>query len=252
MVLLGLIIFGFIVWIIIKSIHSQVQEEGKKDLEKYDTLYKKKGVRTAMIKGIYYRKLKPEKHVGSFTGYAKPIRNKHDTFGVGIFNNDDEHLGFAPYGNYRLHNSINTWDSGKSLAFGRLWFNDYDQRWGGEASILVGVEVVKAEEIITVIRKRQIAKSNLSKKDLSIEEALSLVEELIEIKADSSNVSSEYVIVEIPTSFIPRMAKRFEEAKMWTGIVMLAELEEITSSLADRNLAPFQKRLEKAQKMLSK
>ena len=48
------------------------------------------------------------------------------------------------------------------------------------------------------------------------------------------------------------MAKRFEEAKMWTGIVMLAELEEITSSLADRNLAPFQKRLEKAQKMLSK
>ena len=42
MILLGLLIFGFIVWIIIKSIHSQVQEEGKKDLEKYDTLYKKK------------------------------------------------------------------------------------------------------------------------------------------------------------------------------------------------------------------
>lgn len=252
MILLGLLIFGFIVWVIIKSIHSQVQEEGKKDFEKYDTLYKKKGIRSVMIKGMYYRKLKPEKHVGSFTGYAIPIRNKHDTFGVGIFNNDDEHLGFAPYGNYRLHNSINTWDAGKSLTFGRLWFNDYDQRWGGEVSILVGIEAVEAEKIITGIRKRQIAKTNLSNKDLSIEEALSLVEELIEIKADSSNVSSEYVIVEIPASFIPRMAKRFEEAKMWTGIVMLAELEEITSSLADRNLAPFQKRLEKAQKMLSK
>ena len=252
MILLGLLIFGFIVWIIIKSIHSQVEEEGKKDLEKYDTLYKKKGIRSVTMKGMYYRNLKPEKHVASFTGYAKPIRNRHDTFGVGIFNNDDEHLGFAPYGNYRLHNSINTWDSGKSLTFGRLWFNDYDQKWGGEVSILVGIGSAEAEEIITGIRKRQIAKSNLAKKDLELEEVLKLIEALIEVKTDSSHVSNEYIAVELPASFIPRTAKRFEEAGIWRGVILLAELEEITQSLAERNKAPFQKRLEKAQKMLSK
>jgi len=250
MVLLGLIIFGFIVWIIIKSINSQVQEEGKNDLEKYDTLYKKKGVRTVMMKGMYYRKLKPEKHVGSFIGYAKPIRNKHDTFGVGIFNNDDEHLGFAPYGNYRLHNSINTWDSGKSLAFGKLWFNDYDDSWGGEVNILVGLDRLKAEQLIDGIQKRQKAKSQLTNRSLSVTEAFGLVESLIEIKADTSDESNEFAVVDIPASFIPRLAKKFEEAEMWRGIIVLSELEKIDPSLPERNKNAFQKRVMKAQKNL--
>lgn len=251
MILLGLIILVFIVWVIIKSIYSEVQEEGKKDLEKYDTLYKKKGIRSVMMKGMYYRKLKPEKHAGSFTGYAKSIRNRHDTFGVGIFNDDNEHLGFVPKGNYRLHNSINAWDSGSSLAFGRLWYDDYNQRWGGEVSVLAGVEVVEAERIIGGIKKRQIAKSNLAQKHIKIEELESLVKELIEIKTDSSNVCNEYVKVDIPVSFIARTAKRFEEERIWRGILLLAELEEITALLPERNKAAFEKRISKAHKMLN-
>lgn len=251
MIILGLLLLLFFLWIIVGSINTQVNEEGKKDLEKYDTLYKKKGIRTVTMKGMYYRRLKPKKHVGTFTGYAKPIRNRHDTFGVGIFNDDDEHLGFAPYGNYRLHNSIQEWDSGKSLAFGKLWFNDYDERWGGEANILVGIDKLKAEQLIGGIQKRQKVNSQLTDRSLAITEALKLVESLIELTADTSDESNDFVKVDIQASFIPRLAKKFEEAEMWRGIILLSELEEIKPSLPERNKSAFQKRVIKAQKNLN-
>lgn len=251
MIIFGLLFLILFLWIIVKSINTQALEEGKKDLEKYDTLYKKKGIRTVTMKGMYYRKLKPEKHIGTFIGYAKPIRNRHDTFGVGIFNDDDEHLGFAPYGNYRLHNSIQEWDSGKSLAFGKLWFNDYDDRWGGEVNIFVGIDKLKAEWLIAGIRERQKANSQLINRSLGVIEAQKLVESLIEIKADASDERNEYVEVNIQASFIPRLAKKFEEAEIWRGIILLSELEKIEPSLPERNKSAFQKRVIKAQKNLN-
>lgn len=91
-------------------------------------LYKKKGIKSFEMKGMYYRDLNPKLHNGQFIGFAKCEDNSHDMYAVGIYNRDNELLGYTPKGNKRLNSSLQEWNNGKVPAWGSLYYNDYDDR----------------------------------------------------------------------------------------------------------------------------
>lgn len=125
--------------------------ENSFDMNKEDiTLYKNKGIKDFKIVGSNHRNLSISEN-GIFYGYATCEYNGHDKYAVSVYNKENIHIGYVPKNNKRLHDSITTWNNGKSNAWGYLKYVATEDCWFGSISIAVGLN---DEETFNLIPKK--------------------------------------------------------------------------------------------------
>lgn len=89
------------------------------------------GYENLELKGIYYRKLS-NRDMGLFYGYAMAESdNQYDKYAVSVYNERGVLVGYAPDGNYSLHEYILK-HGGSVRAFGAIWKDEDDEDEDGE------------------------------------------------------------------------------------------------------------------------
>jgi hypothetical protein len=198
-------------------------------------LYKKAGVKSFAMKGMYYRDLDPESDKGDFMGYAECEDNSSDIFAVAIYNNEDTHFGYTRRGNERLSNSINHWHQGKVIVWGYLFYDDYRDRWEGNVYIPVGYQanlLEKFEDILQLVNfniKLIKNKNKSTDKFFKILENHKRIEQLI---IDVGNPSElEYAF---PKNVIPSISSHLEKEENWEKLIELNEYQDLILMLNDK------------------
>ena len=229
-----------------KPITKNIQKISKvKNEETY--LYKSKGIRDFELKGMYYRNLNPNKHAGLFYGYSKCEQNSHDKYAVGIYNFNNELLGYTPKGNRRLNNSISEWNNGIAPSWGSLRHDDYNDKWYGYVEIAVGFDIEKSKSIDQFLKLKSQNEELISKKEKSTKKYFQILNNHTKIKLllnDFGNIKSlEYYF---PTSLIPSISSHLEKEKNWERLIELEKHMDLISELSEKFKQSTLRRIEKA------
>lgn len=92
------------------------------------------------IMGMNYRDFKHKLRSNFFVGYVKTEdNNDYDPSAIAVFNENDLHLGYIPYGNAELFNKLNTDHEGSFYCFGFVKYDKNDKEWFGKVVIPVGM-----------------------------------------------------------------------------------------------------------------
>lgn len=125
------------------------------------------GYQLVRIKGTSFRNLK-KSDVGKFEGKAVAEKNNiYDEFAIAIYNDKGKHVGYAPEGNWVLHDYI-TKNGGSVKVIGYI---KYDNYYWGDAYIEFDVE--KWAESLP-IEERVYAKANLKGYNFNIYNKINL------------------------------------------------------------------------------
>lgn len=198
-------------------------------------LYKKKGIKAFDIKGMFYQKLNPETDNGEFIGFAKCENNSHDMYAVGIYNEDGKLLGYTPKGNKRLNLSLKEWHSGKTVTWGNLRHDDYDDKWYGTAYIPVGFtlgQIEKLERILKLKRENEIQIKLKEKETEKYFEILSKHREISKLLADIKN--PEELFYSFPKNLIPSISSHLEKEKNWEKLIELEKYQDLINELSEK------------------
>lgn len=221
---------------------SKIQKE-----DKY--LYKQKGVKGFDLKGMYYRNLKPNIHAGLFYGFAKCEQNSHDRYAVGIYNFDNELLGYTPKGNKRLSNSITEWNNGITPAWGSLRHDDYNDKWYGYVEIAVGFSSEQNKNLERFLRLKKDNEELIRKKEKSTEKYFLILNNHKEIKSLLSDMETiNQLEYSFPTHIIPSISSHLEKEKNWNKLIELEKHMDIISELSEKFKQTTLRRIEKAKK----
>jgi len=214
-------------------------------------LYKNKGIKSFGMKGMYYRDLVPEIHVGEFIGYAQCEDNSHDQYAVGIFNGKSEHLGYTPRGNKRLNNSLLEWNQGKVPAWGTIYYDAFDDRWSGQVYIPVGFNKEQIEKFELVLKQIDQNRKRIKKNEKSTEDYFEIIavhKKIQELLAELRN--PQELNYSFPKNLIPALSNHLEKEKDWTRLVELEKHEELIYDLNERFRETTLNRIRKAKKLV--
>ena len=233
-----------------KPVIKNIQKVSKvKGAENY--LYKSKGIKEFDLKGMYYRNLNPDKHSGLFYGYAKCEQNSHDRYAVGVYNFNNELLGYTPKGNRRLNDSIAEWNNGIAPAWGSLRHDDYNDRWYGYVSIAVGLDIEKSKRIDQFLKLKSQNEELISKKEKSTEKYFKILNNHTEIKSTLNDLGNlKGLDYYFPTSLIPSISSHLEKEKNWEKLIELENHMDLISKLSEKFKQSTLRRIEKAKKTL--
>jgi hypothetical protein len=213
-------------------------------------LYKSKGIKDFVLKGMYYRNLDPVNHEGYFNGYAKCDTNSHDRYAVGVYNQKNELLGYTPKGNKRLNNSISQWNNGSAPAWGSLRYDNYQNRWYGNVLIAVGFDNDINKKIYEFFELKKQIQELLYKKEKSTEKYFEILAKHTAIKTilkDLSNING--LQYQFQTSLIPSISSHLEKEKNWEKLIELENYMDLISQLSEKFKVSTLRRIEKAKKM---
>jgi hypothetical protein len=228
------------------------QNTNRIDIVDEKILYKKKGIKTFVMKGMFYQNLNPKVHSGDFIGIGKCEDNSHDMYAVGIYNQQNELLGYTPKGNKRLNNSLTEWNNGKVPVWGGLSHDNYDDRWYGTVYIPVGLttdQIEKVERVLSLISDNQ---TQIKKKEKSTEkyfEILKRHKEITKLLADLKNPKELYY--SFPKNLIPSISNHLEKEKNWEKLLELEKYQDLISELSEKFKETTLKRIEKAKKKVA-
>ncbi len=215
-------------------------------------LYKKKGIKSFEMKGMYYRDLNPKSHSGQFTGFAECEDNTHDMYAVGIYNGNNELLGYTPKGNKRLNTSLQEWNNGKVLVWGSLYYNDYEDRWSGLVYIPVGLTSAQLQKVEQILKLFTDNKEQIDKKEKSTEKYFEILERHKEIKKLLSELKNPKEFnYSSPKNLLPSISSYLEKEKKWEKLIMLEQYQDLISELNEKFRETTLKRIEKAKKNIA-
>ena len=218
---------------------SRTKETGEKK-----DLYKKKSIRVFDIKGTNHRDLNKSEHTGAFIGYAQAENNPHDRYAVGLFNDSGVRLGYVPKGNTRLHNSLDEWYDGKSLAWGHMEYDDYLKKWLGKVFIPVKYsagEVAKIQEVLTL---RALNDPAIPKKDKTTEEYFQILERHKQIKKNLDELKKPRELsYTFSKNIIPSLSKHLEKQKEWNKLVELEAYQDLINDLSEQYKGATERRI---------
>ena len=210
------------------------------------TLYKKRGIKTFEMKGMYYNNLSPETHTGEFIGTAFCEESIYDDYAVAIYNDNSELLGYTPKNNKRLSNSLSEWHNGEAPAWGRLFYNDYEDRWSGTVCISVGLsneKQAKVCQVLKLISENQLLIKSKKKYDTILNNHQEITRLL---KTLSTPKELNY---SFPKNLIPAISSYYEKEKKWDKLLALDEHQDLISELSERYKKATLKRIEKAKEI---
>ncbi|WP_339624557.1 hypothetical protein [uncultured Winogradskyella sp.] len=214
-------------------------------------LYKKIGIKECNMKGMFYQNLKPNIHSGIFYGFAKCEQTSHDQYAVGIYNFDNELLGYAPKGNKRLHNSIHAWNNRIAPAWGSLRYNDYKDEWYGHAEIAIGFNNEKTKQIECFLRLKNKNEELIRKQEKSTEKYFEILNNHSEIKTILSSLKE---IVKLGYSFqtnlLPSISSHLEKEKNWKKLIELEKHTDLISELSEKFKQTTLRRIDKAKNIV--
>ena len=221
------------------------------DITEEKILYKKKGIKTFDMKGMFYQNLNPKIHSGNFIGFAKCEDNSHDIYAVAIYNQNNELLGYTPKGNKRLNNSLNEWNNGKVPVWGGLSHDDYDDRWYGTVYITVGLTSEQIEKVERILKLKSDNQTQIKKKEKSTEKYFEILNRHREIKKLLTDLKNpEEFYYSFPKNLVPSISSHLEKEKNWEKLVELEKHQDLISELSEKFKETTLKRIEKAKKTL--
>lgn len=205
------------------------------------SIYKKKEIKQFEIKGVFYNNTK--NHSGDFIGLVKNTYNSHDKYSVGIFYNDSL-LGYAPKGNFRLHNYINNSTYKKMLCWGFISFNGYDNSQYGTVYIPVNYTDQEVEEIhnnLTLITSQKLL---FDKQNKTTEDYFTILENDFKIK---NSIPISALNYNFNKKLIPELSKKLEQEKDFNSLLRLKKFDYLIEELSDIFKNTTLKRIEKAE-----
>lgn len=203
------------------------------------------------IKGIYYRDLDPEES-GPFVGYLEnDYANEMDPYAVAVYKANDLHIGFIPRGNRKLHNTIEQEYNSSLIAWGNLYYNEYENNWSGKVIVPMHfspsdlINFRKCFELLDSIEQ----KTNLENENHIILDGINDLNELhriVEIYGYIPGVSGS-----IGKTTLPSFSKRLEKEKDWERILKLESFALAINDLSETYRNAIFKRIERAKSKLS-
>jgi hypothetical protein len=218
-----------------KKVSSSKLFKAKQRETEENLVYKKKGIKAFDMKGMFYQKLNPKTDNGEFIGFAKCENNSHDMYAVGIYNADNKLLGYTPKGNQRLNLSLKEWHSGKTVTWGNLRHDDYDDKWYGTAYIPVGFtlgQIEKLERILKLKRENEIEIRLKEKESKKFFEILNNHREISELLDDLKNPEELYY--SFPKNLIPSISSHLEKEKNWEKLIELEKYQDLINQLSEK------------------
>jgi hypothetical protein len=227
-------------------------QKASKNKSEDNYLYKSKGIKEFDLKGMYYRNLNPNKHAGLFYGYAKCEQNSHDRYAVGVYNFNNELLGYTPKGNRRLNNSIGVWNNGIVPAWGSLRHDDYNDKWYGYVAIAVGFDIEKSKQIEQFLKLKSHNEELIDKKEKSTEKYFQILNNHRTIKSILNDLGNPKGLdYYFPTSLIPSISSHLEKEKNWKKLIELENHMDLIIDLSEKFKQATLRRIETAKKTLS-
>jgi hypothetical protein len=255
-----LIIFGIIILVIFtigksKSGTSLNSDRSSHSLSSKDEnsqheglpLYKKKGIKSFEMKGMYYRDLIPEIHSGAFKGFAQCEDNSHDMYAVAVYNDRNELLGYTPKGNRRLNNSLRQWNQCEVPVWGSLFYDDYNDRWNGHVNIPVGLtneQIQKLQSALSLMEANQDQIRKKEKSTVKYFEILTRHRQIVDLLSDLDNPSE--INYSFPKNLLPTISSHLEREKNWDKLVELGQYQDLISQLNDKFREATLNRIKKA------
>lgn len=216
-------------------------------------LYKQKGIKSFDMKGMYYQDLNLNKHKGEFIGHAKCEDNSHDMYAVGIYNLDNELLGYTPKGNKRLNHSLTEWNNGKVPAWGCLYYDDYYNKWEGTVYIPVGLTTEQTEKIGKILKLKFENQNQIKKKEKTTDKYFEILKrhnEITNLITDLNN--PEELKYSFPKNLIPAISSHLEKEKNWEKLLELEKFQDLISELSEKWKESTLKRIENAKNNIAK
>jgi hypothetical protein len=214
---------------------TRVQKEVLDNKVGENLLYKKKGIKTFDLKGMYYRKLDPTNDSGSFIGFAKCENNKHDTYAVGIYNEQNKLLGYTPKGNKRLNTSLTEWHKGRVPAWGFLRYDNYDKKWYGTVNFPIGYTLEQIEKVKNVLTLQCENELQIGKKEKQTERYFEILKRHQEIKKLLEDLKNpEEIYYSFPKNLIPTISNHLEKEKNWEKLIELEQHLDLINELSEK------------------
>ncbi|WP_428666544.1 hypothetical protein [Runella sp.] len=217
-----------------------------------ELLYKTIEIRHFAIRGIRFRENITESDTGFFVGHAICEDNYHDKYAVAIFRNDGKQLGYTPKNNKRLDDSIKKWHSGKILCWGIIGYDNYNNIWGGDVYIPVGMPEDTINMIHEIIRRKERLSILLKEKPASIENSLNALKIHQEIK-ELTKITPKFDGLNhvFPKTLIPSLSKHLEKEKMWSKLIELEQYKDEIQNLSSVMASSTLQRINKAKEFLN-
>ena len=212
-------------------------------------LYKHAEIRNFEIRGLSHVKVKLKE--GEFRGYVKCEQNKHDKYAVGVYLETGQRIGFTPKANKRLSDSISTWHSGETTAWGTLSYDDYTGYWNGKVYIPVGLDEITMMLIDKGFRINEQFKGIVSnepdaKEMLKALELRRQTQQIVaEVNAPNYNFHQDYKYL------IPKISKSLEAQQDWQGLLELSEFSDYIDTIGEKYRNTTYRRIEKAKSMIT-
>ena len=214
------------------------------------TLYKTKGIKTFEMRGMYYANLDTT-FEGDFRGFAQCDINSHDQYSVAVFNADGYRLGYLPRGNKRMHDSLEEWHNGQTQCWGRLEYDDYDDKWYGVVNIPVGLSESQLASLDVFFSLRHKNEELLSNKERTVDECLTALENHKQIKEIISSLGkTERPFYSFPKTVLPGLSGSLERKKEWQKLILLEEYDDLINELSENYKRKLLERIEIAKQNL--
>lgn len=254
MIVLLIIVVVIFIYLIYKLIESDVNKaQNYTQTNGGNLLYKTKGIKSFGINGTYYTNLTPA-DAGEFFGFVKCQYNSHDQYAVGVYNENNESIGYIPKGNKRLNHSLTEWHNEKLIAWGRLDFNNYNSRWDGVVYIPIGFGEEQIKSIEATFKIITENKELMTKKELSKTEYFTILENDKKINTNLHFIKDKnnLFFYHFPKTIIPSFSKKLEFNKDWESLIKLEEYKDLIDNLNETFRNSTLKRIEIAKENLTK
>lgn len=218
-------------------------------------LYKKKSIKNFNVVGVKHYKVNSENYSGGgkgFTGYIKAVENSHDMYAVGVFDSNNNQIGHTPKNNNRLHNSLQKWHYGKSIAWGFLRYDDYIKNWEGTVYSPIGYTSEEMEKFERVIYLREEIRIETKNTNNTTGGYFKILEKHKLIKRDLEELKYPSDLdYSFPANYLPTVSKHLEKEKEWKRLIELEEYDDLINKLNDRYKNATLKRIGKAKAQVS-
>lgn len=231
---------------------TEVQKPKQDKIVTEKVLYKTKGIKSFDLKGMFYQKLNPKIHSGSFIGLAKCNKNSHDKYAVEIYNNENVLLGYTPKGNIRLNNSLKEWNNGKVIVWGGLGFDNFENKWLGTVHVPVGFTTVQLEKVQRVLNLMNENQLDIKSKEKSTDKYSEILKRHTEIKTLLNELNNPVEFYySFPKNLIPSISSHLEKEKNWSKLIELEKHQDLISELNEKFKAKTLMRIEKAKENIA-
>jgi hypothetical protein len=248
------IILAIVVFLLLlkKYVKIEFKDDERKVNKQHEAIpfYKVKKIRYFPIKGIGHQKSVESLDIGKFWGYAEVEDNIHDRFAVAIYKSTGKKIGYVPKGNHMLNRSIQEWHDGLCVAWGRIDYDDYYNRWTGEVNIPVGMDNTDVS-LLQELHKLKVSYDQFrltpESQDDDVFIMLSLPEKFSQLEEELS-VANPFEL-HLKKNIIPGFSRRLEKEKKWNKLIRLENYSDQIDYLSDKFKAAVLSRIKHAKQI---